>query len=195
MRSAHTVMPNWRRGTLPALRALASRGLKIGLISNSHRCLTSFQQHFELDGLIAAAVSSSEHGYMKPHPSIFEAALTLAGVSADESVMVGDSLAHDIAGARRVGMHGVLVQRSDAPPPDVQDARWPESPLDSFILAKLESVNLTPAGPADPLQHRRRNLLMLTDAVLAEEAKAGTRRSQARAHTGWGGVPPRGASR
>ena len=43
--------------------------------------LDSFQQHFELEGLITAAVSSSEHGYMKPHPSIFEAAMTLAGVS------------------------------------------------------------------------------------------------------------------
>ena len=60
----------------------------------------SFQQHFELEGLITAAVSSSEHGYMKPHPSIFEAALTLAGVEASESVMVGDSLPHDIEGAR-----------------------------------------------------------------------------------------------
>lgn len=99
----------------PALRALAGRGLKIGLISNSHRCLASFQQHFELDGLIAAAVSSSEHGYMKPHPSIFEAALTLAGVDAAESVMVGDSLKHDIEGARRVGMRGILVHRAEAP--------------------------------------------------------------------------------
>jgi len=101
----------------PVLRELAGRGLKLGLISNSHRCLSSFQQHFELDGLIAAAVSSSEHGYMKPHPSIFEAALTLAGVSASESVMVGDSLSHDIDGARRVGMRGVLVHRSDDPAP------------------------------------------------------------------------------
>jgi putative hydrolase of the HAD superfamily len=99
------------------LTELAGRGLKLGLISNSHRCLSSFQQHFELDGLIAAAVSSSEHGYMKPHPSIFEAALTLAGVSAAESVMVGDSLSHDIDGARRVGMRGILVHRSDDPPP------------------------------------------------------------------------------
>jgi putative hydrolase of the HAD superfamily len=99
------------------LTELAARGLKLGLISNSHRCLSSFQQHFELDGLIAAAVSSSEHGYMKPHPSIFEAALTLAGVSAEESMMVGDSLSHDIDGARRVGMRGVLVHRSDDPPP------------------------------------------------------------------------------
>jgi putative hydrolase of the HAD superfamily len=101
----------------PALRELARRGLKIGLISNSHRCLASFQQHFELEGLITAAVSSSEHGYLKPHPSIFEAALKLAGVDAGDAVMVGDSLAHDIEGARRVGMRGVLVHRADTPPP------------------------------------------------------------------------------
>jgi putative hydrolase of the HAD superfamily len=101
----------------PVLRELASRGLKIGLISNSHRPLASFQQHFELDGLITAAISSSEHGYMKPHPSIFTAAMTLAGVQAGESMMVGDSLSHDIDGARRVGMRGVLVHRSDDPAP------------------------------------------------------------------------------
>ena len=101
----------------PVLRELASCGLKIGLISNSHRPLVSFQQHFELEGLITAAVSSSEHGYMKPHPSIFNAALTLAGADASESVMVGDSLSHDIEGALRVGMRGVLVHRSSDPAP------------------------------------------------------------------------------
>jgi len=84
----------------------------VGLISNSHRCLASFQQHFELHGLIAAALSSSEHGYLKPHPSIFESALKLLGVAAAESVMVGDSLSHDIEGARSAGMRGILVQRS-----------------------------------------------------------------------------------
>jgi putative hydrolase of the HAD superfamily len=104
----------------PVLRRLDADGLKIGLISNSHRCLSAFQQHFELDGLIDAAVSSSEHGYMKPHPSIFEAALKLTNVAADEAMMVGDSLAHDISGARRVGMRAVLVHRSDDPPPAAQ---------------------------------------------------------------------------
>jgi putative hydrolase of the HAD superfamily len=95
----------------PVLRELAARGLKMGLISNSHRCLTSFQEHFELRGLITSAVSSSEHGFLKPHPSIFEASLRLAGVIAAQSVMVGDSMAHDIEGARRVGMRGILVHR------------------------------------------------------------------------------------
>jgi putative hydrolase of the HAD superfamily len=96
----------------PALRELATRGLKIGLISNSHRCLASFERHFSLHGLIAAAISSFEHGYLKPHPSIFESALKLAGVSAHESVMVGDSYPHDVEGARHVGMRGILVQRT-----------------------------------------------------------------------------------
>jgi putative hydrolase of the HAD superfamily len=95
-----------------ALRALVEKNIRIGLISNSHRCLESFQSHFELVGLIDVAISSSQHGYMKPHPSIFEAALKLAGVLPSEAVMVGDSLKQDIEGARRVGMKGVLVRRS-----------------------------------------------------------------------------------
>ena len=96
-----------------ALSALSERHIRIGLISNSHRCLESFQSHFELEGLIDVAISSSQHGYMKPHPSIFEAALKLAGVEAPEAVMVGDSLSQDIEGARRVGMRGILVRRSE----------------------------------------------------------------------------------
>jgi putative hydrolase of the HAD superfamily len=104
------------------LRTLHASGIKIGLISNTQRCLASFQTHFALDGLFAVMISSSEHGYMKPHPSIFEAALEQAGVQRDEAVMVGDSLAHDIEGARRFGMRAVLVSRSGQPvncPPDV----------------------------------------------------------------------------
>jgi HAD superfamily hydrolase (TIGR01549 family) len=99
----------------PVFRELAGSGVRIGLISNTHRCLASFQSHFELDGLVSAAVSSSEHGFMKPHPSIFAAALRLLDLPARDAVMVGDSPKQDIDGARRVGMRGVLVRRSHAP--------------------------------------------------------------------------------
>ena len=108
------------------LRAIHAAGVRIGLISNTQRCLTSFQAHFALDGLFSATISSSAHGFMKPHPSIFEAALRQVNVSASDAVMVGDSLAHDIAGARRIGMHGVLVARGRVPeecPEDVQVIR------------------------------------------------------------------------
>ena len=72
----------------PALQELHAAGLRIGLISNTHRCLASFQSHFELEQYVTAALSSSDHGYMKPHPSIFEAALKLVDADPSESVMV-----------------------------------------------------------------------------------------------------------
>ncbi|HEX5474571.1 MAG TPA: HAD family hydrolase [Vicinamibacterales bacterium] len=104
------------------LRALHARGFRIGLISNTQRSLASFEEHFGLSGLFAVALSSSDHGYMKPHPSIFEEALRRAGALPAEAVMVGDSVPHDIEGARRLGMRGVLVARSGvsrACPPDI----------------------------------------------------------------------------
>ena len=102
------------------LRELHAGGWVIGLISNTQRSLTEFERHFALEGLFDVALSSSDHGYMKPHPSIFEEALRQARVTAREAMMVGDSVPHDIAGARRLGMRGVLVARSrlsvDCPP-------------------------------------------------------------------------------
>jgi HAD superfamily hydrolase (TIGR01662 family) len=98
-----------------ALGLLHAHGIRIGLISNTQRCLTSFQAHFDLGHWIEVAISSSTHGFMKPHPSIFRAALERMDVDADHAVMVGDSLQHDVLGARGVGMHGVLLARDGAP--------------------------------------------------------------------------------
>ena len=104
------------------LRSLHADGYIIGLISNTQRSLETFERHFSLDGLFAVAISSFDHGFMKPHPSIFEEGLRRAGVTAQEAVMVGDSVPHDIAGALGLGMRGVLVARSGlstGAPPDV----------------------------------------------------------------------------
>ena len=101
------------------LRQLADAGVRIGLISNTHRCLASFQSHFELQGLITATVSSSEHGLMKPHPSIFSAALQLLDVAAADAVMVGDSVRQDVDGALGVGMRAILLNRGDTAAPAV----------------------------------------------------------------------------
>jgi HAD superfamily hydrolase (TIGR01662 family) len=94
------------------LRELHASGLKIGLISNTQRSLTAFQTHFALEGIFSAAVSSYDHGYMKPHRSIFEAALRQVAAAPHEAVMVGDSLPADIEGARGLGMRAILVSRS-----------------------------------------------------------------------------------
>ena len=101
----------------PVLQELAARGLKIGLISNSHRCLASFQEHFRAAG--------SDHGgrvlvrarLHEAAPEHLRGSVDAGWVEARDSLMVGDSMAHDIDGARRVGMRGVLVHRSDDPVP------------------------------------------------------------------------------
>jgi HAD superfamily hydrolase (TIGR01549 family) len=101
----------------PTLTDLAARGILLGVISNSHRSLEAFKEHFRLGALITTAVSSAEHGLMKPHPSIFESALQQAGVRADEAMMVGDSIKADIDGAIAAGIRGVLLRRSGEVPP------------------------------------------------------------------------------
>ena len=113
------------------LRSIHAAGVKIGLISNTQRCLTSFQRHFQLEGLFSVTLSSSEHGYMKPHPRIFESALAAVGAEPEEAVMVGDSLLHDIEGARRMGMRGILVARS---------GRQPECPPDIPVITSLREL-------------------------------------------------------
>ena len=100
----------------PVLRSLKERGLIVGVISNSHRSLDAFQEHFAIGEFITTSISSAEHGYMKPHPSIFEAALEQAGVVAGQSLMVGDSLKADVEGALAAGMRAVLLRRSGDKP-------------------------------------------------------------------------------
>lgn len=121
------------------LPLLAAKGLELGVISNSHRSLEAFTAHFELDRFVRTHVSAHPNRYMKPHPSIFQAALTAAGVGANEALMVGDSLKADVEGARRAGLRAVWLRRagedSSARPADVPIIRrlhelppllWPE---------------------------------------------------------------------
>ena len=100
----------------PVLTQLALRGFILGAISNSHRSLDAFKEHFRLGELLGTTISSAEHGFMKPHRSIFEAALQRTKVKASEAVMVGDSLKADIEGARAAGMQGILLRRSGERP-------------------------------------------------------------------------------
>lgn len=98
----------------PVLSLLRTRGLRLGLLSNTGRDLDHFAEHHELD--VDAVLGSRVHGRTKPHPSIFEAALARVGAPAEEAVMVGDSLEDDIAGALGIGMEAILLDRDDRHP-------------------------------------------------------------------------------
>src|SRR5215471_20433471 len=97
-----------------AFDALRSAGLRIGLVSNSARDVREFARHHGLD--VDAGISSFHHGHTKPHASIFRAVLDLLGVEPAEAVMVGDTIADDIEGARALGMRAILLDREGINP-------------------------------------------------------------------------------
>jgi putative hydrolase of the HAD superfamily len=99
---------------LPVLEELRVAEIRIGLVSNGIRDLTEFVVHHRLD--VDAIVDSRSHGRVKPHPTIFEAALELLGSTAAEAVMVGDSLEEDIQGAQALGMRAILIDRENRHP-------------------------------------------------------------------------------
>jgi len=99
---------------LPVLDELRRARLRIGLVSNGIRDLTEFVAHHRLD--VDAIVDSRTHGRVKPHPTIFQAALDALGVAAADAVMVGDSLEEDVEGARALGMRAILIDREDRHP-------------------------------------------------------------------------------
>jgi putative hydrolase of the HAD superfamily len=114
---------------VPVLRELRRHGLKLGLISNTSRDLSTFVRHFGLD--VDGWISSGAHGKVKPSPLIFGAALELVGVEAADSVMVGDSLEDDIGGAQAIGMRAVLLDRA---------GRYPD------VEGRIESLRDLPAA-------------------------------------------------
>jgi HAD superfamily hydrolase (TIGR01549 family) len=116
-RCALEVVREWERhenfflyeDALPALAALKARNLRIGLVSNGQRDLEEFACHHSLD--VDVCVGSLRHGRLKPHRSIFEAALAALDAAPEEAAMVGDSYEDDIEGARALGMRAILVDR------------------------------------------------------------------------------------
>jgi putative hydrolase of the HAD superfamily len=72
-----------------------------------------------------AVVLSSDVGKRKPHPEIFQRALSEVGAAPDEAIFVGDRVGADVAGAARVGMRTIQAMwfradQTDGVEPDHQ---------------------------------------------------------------------------
>ena len=104
-------------GTL--LRALHGR-YKLAVVSNFDYTPTAVSM-LETAGvahLFETIVVSDAIGWRKPRPEIFEVALRALGVSAAESLFVGDRADIDVVGAQRLGMRVAWVNRAGKPLPD-----------------------------------------------------------------------------
>lgn len=95
--------------TLPLLRA---QGYRLVVVSNWDVSLSGVLHDARvLD--VNAVLTSAQVGAAKPDPAIFEAALALAGVAAEQAVHVGDSPAQDVEGARAAGVPAVWLCRGE----------------------------------------------------------------------------------
>lgn len=98
--------------TLPALEALKSRGLVLGVITNLRRGdMEDLCNQLGLGPYLDFSVTSADAGAEKPHPPVFLDALKRASISPQEALHVGDQYEADVLGARGVGITPVLLDR------------------------------------------------------------------------------------
>lgn len=98
---------------VPALDELAASGYELGIISNFEPWLQTLLAELDLLDYFSHLIISGNVGVEKPHPRIFELALSLAGTEASRSAHVGDSVPSDVEGAREVGITPILIDRHD----------------------------------------------------------------------------------
>jgi putative hydrolase of the HAD superfamily len=98
-------------GAVALLRRLADAGVRTGLASNasSHYFVVECCRRLLFAEFLDPIISSAAVGWGKPDPRILRAVLRPWGLPPEAAVMVGDSLAADIAGAAALGMRSILL--------------------------------------------------------------------------------------
>lgn len=133
-------------GTREAILELHARGSRLGCVTNTLADTATIHEMLRRHGLLdvmRSIVVSSAEGWRKPHPSLFEKALRELDAGPGEAVFVGDSVYHDIAGAKACGMRAVLTRQyvtrphvAGCPEPDAIMGHVRELPE---VIARLDS--------------------------------------------------------
>ncbi len=110
------ICPPW----LPDLIRQLAADYRLAVVSN-YPITAPIVRTLERDGLlplVQTVVVSADIGYIKPHPSVFEAALRGLNVPAATVVPVGDTWDADIVGAHQAGICTVYTRQwRDEPDP------------------------------------------------------------------------------
>jgi putative hydrolase of the HAD superfamily len=135
----------------PALLRLLRGRVTVGIVSNNHTAEQADKLAATgLAPLVDFLLTSEDAGAEKPNPKIFEVALERAGARPEEAVMVGDTWATDILGARAAGIRAVWLNRRSVPRPDdergVVELRSlrPVGPLVDQLAPRIERPTVRP---------------------------------------------------
>ncbi|HUN91118.1 MAG TPA: HAD-IA family hydrolase [Burkholderiaceae bacterium] len=94
---------------LPRLRRF---GVRLGIVSNNTLATQEAKlSRLGIDAHFEELIVSAEHGISKPDPRLFDVALRRIGISAADSVHVGDRWDLDVVGARSAGVAPVWFNR------------------------------------------------------------------------------------
>ena len=96
---------------LQTLSALRERGYRLGIIANQKHGTKKRLEAWGLLQYFDVIAASAEIGYAKPDKELFEIALSLAGCTAQQSIMVGDRLDNDMIPAKALGMTTVWIKK------------------------------------------------------------------------------------
>lgn len=99
--------------TFACLNGLKKAGKKLYLLSNAQRSFT--WQELESTGLIPyfdGILISSDEGCMKPDPQFYEICCKRYQLEKAQSVMIGNEMGSDMAGAKAAGIDGFYISRA-----------------------------------------------------------------------------------
>ncbi|HRQ51905.1 MAG TPA: YjjG family noncanonical pyrimidine nucleotidase [Agriterribacter sp.] len=98
------------------LEYLRDKGYTLHLITNGFEAVQhSKLRHSGLTGFFKEVITSEGSNSLKPHKQIFEYALHKTGAMLSESIMLGDDIEADIAGAKNAGMDQVYINHKNIP--------------------------------------------------------------------------------
>jgi putative hydrolase of the HAD superfamily len=102
--------------TKEVLQYLTNKGYQLHLITNGfEETQHSKLKYSGFNVFFKEIITSEGSNSLKPQKEIFDFAMAKAKASVTESIMIGDSLEVDIAGARNAGMDQIHVNYNDAP--------------------------------------------------------------------------------
>ncbi len=127
---------NWalEDDTMPTLHKLEMDGYRMGLLSNAgdDEDVQQLARRFGISQYFDFILTSAACSYRKPHPRIFELALSNWYFLPSEAVMVGDNLDADIRGAQSVGLYAIWLDRRASQRSDDQLPVKPDASLSTL---------------------------------------------------------------
>lgn len=123
--------------TVPTLQRLRDDGYKLAIVSNWDTPLDPLAERLGIAKYFDVITASHDTRVRsaKPDSYIFEYTLNAVGVSAEETVHVGDTYEADIIGAQEVGIRPILIDREGS-----QVGRWDETIRSLAELPELLNV-------------------------------------------------------